>query len=426
MPNTDETADSTQPQPRQSRFTITHENGSIVEGTVTTTIVTDPKLLDHDDWASFDEIRTDMMERIKERRKASAPGTPFPANALRGLLGQWATYMVEGANVPPEFYYLSALTYLGHCLGASMHLGLPATRPQLYTLLIGPPSCGKGWAIERTRELYESLPELHRPNVCDKVNSAEGIATAIKSHGGDEDLLLSIDEFMTLLKKGAVDNSILLDEMLTLFEKTVYESNTAQKSVRLENIHLSLLSTIQQERWEETAGGLVASGFSSRLILVPHPTPLSAIPREGPPRDPAILEGFKQELTRRLVKYKTAGVLRRSEEAKANFDRWKATLPRTDETARLGTSIGLRLLVLVAVDFGKEEVDAEVVEVVTGLLGWQLGIKLGLTPSRGMKPLAECQNKIVSALRRGPRTLQELNKNLGLYAKYGTEWYRRQ
>jgi hypothetical protein len=229
------------------------------------------------------------------------------------------------------------------------------------------------------------------------------------------DLIVTPDEFNGILKKAKGETATLGECLNTLFEKTDYDNAKAGGIFRIEDTHLSLLSTIQDKIWNEVGGELMQNGFASRMILAKRSSPIPTVSVDMPPIDESVQAEYAQALIKRFNTLPTEPYAFRAESVQA-FDRWKDVLPKEDATQRL-KSIGYRLMMLVAFDLNKTEIDLDVIRVVIALLDWQLGVRLDLKPNEGKNLAAQCANEIIKLLEKGPKTQRDF-KRAYLYDHY--------
>jgi hypothetical protein len=379
---------------------------------------------------SMKEMQEIRWEQIREKRRGEAErGLPFPQEALRGLLGGWSQFMAYGSIIPSQFYLMLALTFLGHLLAKrrvtlDIARGRRIIQPRLNTLVVDDPSGGKGTCLRNTTEFFASLPEPYTPFVAEGVNSAEGlqehIAQTRKTRPDLSDAILAPDEFSALLKKTQLENATLGDMLNTLFEHTRYETHAVGRHVKIDNLRLSLCSTIQIKRWTDVAGGEIdENGFTSRLLLV---TREGKVPKAGmrlPPLDEGRNAEYARTLAARLIDVPEGYAFPVTDEAVAAVDQWWFGMPQDNSAIRLNT-IGDRLMLLLAFDLGKTEVDLEVVQTVIALLNWQYAVRIALAPSHARNTDADCYQKIVGLLKsHGSLTRRQLgsqHKLDGIYS----------
>ncbi len=77
--------------------------------------------------------------------------------------------------------------------------------------------------------------------------------------------------------------------------------------------------------------------------------------------------------------------------------------------------MAMRLLPLLAINDGKNDIDREVVEKATAIAGWQLEVRMELDPIDADNAIAKMEEKIRRELRnKGARTERELRQYCGV------------
>lgn len=366
------------------------------------------------------EIRHPVTATVKgesasEMPPLATPGLeiPFPEAAYVGVAGEFATLYAHYVESPKPFLYVAYLTYFGALLGPYVTLETelrPASR--LYSVLVGESALGrKSSAMGHADHFFQPfLPD--RLAVLYGLGSAEGIARVVKEKGFP--VLLHFDELKIFVDKAKQDGSVALPMVTTLYEFTKYQNHTRDRSIELESVHLSLLAASTKETYESMwASQFMDIGFLNRLFVVlarrttkrsfpdaipaAHIEALRAKTREH-------LDGIWRSMPQPLI-------LRLTPDA---FEFWKVWYEALEESVyanRLDT-IGLRLMMLLAITSGRVEVDDATVQAVVTLLDYELAVRKLLDPIDAENAVARMEERIRRALQRGRLRKRDLARQV--------------
>lgn len=327
---------------------------------------------------------------------------PFPERAYVGVAGEFADLYAAYVESPKPFLYVAYLTYLGAFLGSSVTLETELRpSPRLYTVLVGESALGrKSASMGHVDRFFEPLLR-ERVAILYGLGSAEGIARVIKQKGLP--VLLYFDELKAFVDKAKQEGSVALPMVTTLFEFTKYENHTRDRSIEVENAHLSLLAASTRE----TYGGIWTAqfldiGFLNRLLIVTaRRTTRRAFPAPIPT---TLVEGLRAKTKEQLEEVwrlePQPSILRLTPGA---FERWKTWYEGLEDSLyanRLDT-IGLRLMIIFTITTGKGEVDEEIVNAVVALLDYELAVRKLLDPIDAENAIARMEERIRRALQRG-------------------------
>jgi hypothetical protein len=272
-----------------------------------------------------------------------------------------------------------------------------APQPRLYTLILGESADDrKSTAIKMTLKFFrESLTDFP---VCYGVGSAEGLAEQFKqSHR----LLLTFDEFKTFVAKAKIETSVLLPAVNILFEDNRYQSSTKKHSINLKDVHLALLAASTVDTYSNIFDSqFLDIGFLNRLFVVKdHGHKRWAIP---PKIDLQERDTLKRQLgeTLKMVKDLSKGgpvELGLTVDAGERFEEWYHDLPQTQTAKRLDV-YGHRLMLLLAVNDGKFEIDLETIERTIALLDYEYQIRQEVDPINADSKIAVMEERLRRSL----------------------------
>jgi hypothetical protein len=317
--------------------------------------------------------------------------------------------MSEGTEVPEEFYFAAALTFVGATSGNRLKLNAALnTEPRLFTVLLGESGdVKKSSALRNTtdffRRIWERSPLSTGPIISHGVGSAEGLAEKFKN--GAEGVVLCLDELKSLVQKTKIESSALLPMIASLFEQNSYENTTKKQSVRLDDARFSMLGCCTTDTYKSMwTGDAVAIGFPNRLFVVVADRKRKVCWPE--PRDEAKLESIRTRIISQLDRLPVTLAI--ESDAKCEWERWYEALPSSIHAKRLD-SIGFRLLSLIALTTDKQSIDLETVRTVVTILDYELSVRTVTDPVDADGTIAKLEETIRRQLAgRGPLTKREL------------------
>jgi len=333
-------------------------------------------------------------------------GSTFPREAIRGIAGRFADLYSQYLEAPWSFWALNFLTCLGNVIADRVTLESAINpQPRLYTVLLGESADERKSESQRqTLALFEeALPDDFRP--CLGVGSAEGLAERLKEH---PKTLLVFDEFKSFVNKASIDASVLLPCVNSLFDGNAYHSQTKAHSIGIKAAYLSIMAASTVDTYARMwTPAFTDIGFLNRLWLVPDKAERRfALPRPIPDLE---RQRIKSEIISLVESLRARWVLRMTPEACACFDEWYAHVPRSLFSKRLDT-YGHRLMILLSIQEGQEEVTGDIAERVCSLLNWQLGVRQEHDPIDAENKIARMEEAIRRALVRGPISPRSLQR----------------
>ena len=355
----------------------------------------------------------------------------FP-NIMVGVAGDFAKIYGAHLESPEHFLYMSYLTILGLILSDKIWLkSQRKPRPRLYTVLLGESgNSRKSTAIEETElhfreyEGYKDKDNSLSFITCKGAASSEGIGRMLKrafpNANSFKKALLYYDEFQVFTSKANIKNSTLLMATNTLFESESYENITAQRPIRIENAHLSLLSACTPDTYSKIfTSKFMDIGFNNRLFLVP------GFSDKDFSVTPEVSQKFKLYLFEQLdirlkLAEKIAGLgIGITKEAMNHWSAYYKILKKqVPFSIRLDT-YGLRLMPLLAINESKTIVDKAISNKVIQLLDWQLNIRRLHDPIDAEGKVAKMEETVRRKLLIKPNwSKRELQRSVQ-YNRYG-------
>lgn len=362
-------------------------------------------------WNCRQQCGVNSPIRLALRLETAKQPTEFPRYTIRGLAGEFADLYSEYLESPWSFFAFSYLTCLGSILSDRVSLRSEISpQPRLYTVNLGESGDDrKSEAIKKTIVFFEDAMAHGEFRVCHGVGSAEGLAKKLgEVETGPKKLLLVYDELKSFVGKAMIEGATLLPAVNSFFEGNRFHSATKTHSVELNDVFLSLLgaSTIEtfSRMWTPV---FLDIGFLNRLWLIrDHGERKFSIPKEIPFEE---IKNLQCKLGDLLKKFPHAVKLPIDEDARAVFDRWYFSVNPSPFTKRLDT-YGLRLMVLLAINEGSQEVTEEIASNVVQLLQWQLQVRREVDPVDAENSIARTEEIIRRALSSGPLSKRDLQR----------------
>jgi len=327
----------------------------------------------------------------------------FPYNILGGVAWDYANLYSSFLEPPAEFFYMSFLTCLGNILSDKLTIDSEISpQPRFNVLLLGESADDrKSTAIKKTVEFFGDILSY-----CEGVGSAEGLQKELKDK---EKLVLCFDELQQFVGKVAIQSSVLLPCVTSLFEQNTYESHTKHKSLKLENAYLSILAASTVETYEKIWNSNFTNiGFTNRLFLVPGSGGRKfSVPRNIPTKDKINLIDRVKAIVNKVGDRLEMKITNKAFES---YDWWYHNLEISVHAKRLDT-YALRFMPLLAINEMKTEVDEDIVDKVIELMNWQLEVRKTHDPIDADNEMAKMEEKIRRVLKtHGELTIRELKQ----------------
>jgi hypothetical protein len=383
----------------------------------------------------------------KSARKANAKGSPndenafaesgasppnaltFPPELMVGTLGDFAREAGRGNELPEVFLYFAALTFLGAYVSRSTVVRLNRDeQPRLYTVLVGASGDVKKSAcmnsaarffrgLELRVGMFDCVPKIQKG-----LNSAEGlvrIANGYKQRGAppvppEKNILCTFDEFASLMAKGAIDASVLLDTIGSLFAENEYSTSVKNQTIDLADVHLSLLAGCTDQTWENVwTSKAIDIGLDNRILIVTADAKPNWVGLPEPPNE-KVLAKLRVRLTKQIKN--TPSEFSFTASAKKLWESWYRSLRRNNENELSGTrrrldTIGIRLAMLIALTTDKREIDDATVRTVTEIMNYAHHVRKAYAPIDAETFDAHVEQAIMRALwTHGPLSRSETNR----------------
>jgi hypothetical protein len=338
----------------------------------------------------------------------------FPYQVLAGPAGNFANVYNDLIESCQQFLYMAYLTCLGNALCPKLSIKTTLkTQPRLYVVLVGESADDrKSTAIDAAVDFFRLV--LDRDfHYSEGVGSAEGLQRVLKKaeeQYADQatGTLLVHDEFKAFVSKCNIDNSVLLPCVNTLFEKTRYENSVKKNEIIIEKAYLSMLAASTTETYERIyKPHFFHIGFPNRIFLVPGTTQRKySLPEEIPNEKN---QQIKQELIA-VLKYAKDGIrYNLTGDAREYYQHWYLNRDNSVHVKRMET-YSLRLMMLLAANEQKQEIDLDIVQKATALCDWEVEVRKLYDPIDADSIYAQMEEKVRRHLSNGPMKDWELKR----------------
>ncbi len=324
-----------------------------------------------------------------------------------GVAGEFADAYATISEAPWQFYFMAYLTALGSLLTGDITIKtLLKVQPRLYIIFLGVSGRGrKSTPIAITigffKDLFADFGLMHN------ANSGEGLGVFLAK---SPRTFLVYDEFLAFVQKASQKGNTILGVVTMLFEKNEYQTATKDKQLLIDNAYLSMLAACTTDTWERCWNAdFTAIGLVNRLFIVPgHMDKLVPIP---PRLDLDTWQNLRDN-TRLIVNLAQAvKEYDLTQTAYALYDNWYRNEldHKSLHSVRLDT-YALRLMLLLAVSRGLEQIDDSVVLDAIKLVNWQLRVRQLYDPLDADNEMARVETRIRRTLSTGTKTLRELQQ----------------
>ncbi len=350
------------------------------------------------------------------------PDLAFPNRVMQGAAGYFANIYKDYLETPQTFLFMGYLTCLGALLSRILTIKSEIqTQPRLYTVLVGESATDrKSTTLNVVTKHFENVVKEFSQSW--GLGSAEGLQRLLKNgppNGTPPGTLLVFDEFKTFVSKCRIDTSVLLPCINSLFESNRYETHTKKSSVKINDAHISMLAASTLPTYERIYNSsFIDIGFPNRIFLVVGTAMRKfSFPERVPQGE---RDGMKDKLLE-IVKHVGDGLeLDITRDARKLFHDWYMNLEQSIHSRRID-GYGHRLMMLLAANDRKSEIDIEVVKNTIALCDWQLQIRKQHDPIDADTEMAKIEEKIRRALGKGPLTNSKLKQ--GTNANRAGLWY---
>ncbi len=245
---------------------------------------------------------------------------------------------------------------------------------------------------------------------CDGVGSAEGLMIDLQKA---PKLMLFYDEMLSFVNKCEARESSLLSKVNELFQKTSIENRTKTGKVQyVRDAHLSFFGCCTTDTFQRMFSHAFADiGFMNRLWLVMADSDraFSKPPVVTPWEKAKLMEKFNKIM--KTFPYKTKTIIGFEPDAEKRWDDWYVHLDRDENTKRLDSNLGFKMMQLMAINECKYKIDLEMMERVIKLLEYQRQVRVLSKPIEATSEVAMLENLIRKALlKHGELTARELKQ----------------
>jgi hypothetical protein len=299
---------------------------------------------------------------------------------------------------------VSYFTSLGCAISRHVRLNTALNvQPRLYTGLLG-----ESWTAKKSTAIYHTDSFFQQVNHAQPLfktiyglGSAEGVARALGDDGLP--LLISFDELKTFVDKTKQEGNVGLPMITSLFEQNNWDNYTVKKTISIRDAHISFIAACTTATYERMwTATYIDIGFINRLFVVSCartrkvampkmiPTvPLEALIRKTREQVISIIDGPRP----RMLEIDQGGL--------ALWEDWYQALEDSVHARRLDT-IGMRLMLLLAVTTSSAKVTRDIVSRVIDILDYELRVRRLTDPIDAENIIAKLEEKIRRVVREHP------------------------
>lgn len=379
------------------------------------------------------------VDTSQDADELDAPRTrpTYPDKVWEGsFYGEFAELCGADNHIPLKLFSETLRTVVGAIVGRQLSTSVTGAVPRMFTVLIGPPGCGKGTACEYVRLLFDGrwdgLTHTENPllygsdciwnnsgigaRVVD-IASAPGLMNAVLgAKGKTPDVVMrwtpmprfiSIrEEVQSLFSNFAIEGGTgagLESILCELYDRTSFSfTQTAKRQGEAPNVMYSLLGGITKELWDSTfaAAQAAESGFLSRVNI---------IATENKKRVGGMTAPDFTSLRSRLVPFlaaleHTPRFIKPSPDARGLMNEWFADLEMPDghSSARLNIH-AWRTALHIAWLRGAEFIQTSDVESGIKVAEYQKEMRIWHAPIAGDTRAARCEAAIRRTIREAKR-----------------------
>ena len=342
----------------------------------------------------------------------------FPDWVMGGLAKEFSDLYVDSIEVPSIFLYFGFLTCMGSILSDKISIDLEIRpQPRFYCVFLGESASDrKSTALKKLMNFFSNGKDsmdrnaLDESSVCWGVGSAEGLG---KKFEDNKKIVLCYDELKHFVQKSKISSSVLLPCVGELFENNRYSNNTKTTQINMENAYLSVIAASTVGTYETMFTNTFTDiGFVNRLFIVPgRATKRIALP---PTVDEFAINAVKAKMLNIFWKIGNFTKMGIDKNAAAMYSDWYNNLEKSSHTKRLDT-YAIKLMMLIAINEFKDEIDLEIVEKVIAIGNWQLAVRKVYDPIDADGKTAEMEQRIRRMFENDHAIVTERNMKRALY-----------
>lgn len=324
-------------------------------------------------------------------------------------------------DLPYSLKFMAAVTIVGALLSGKAYMrGETHIDPRFYTVLVDAKGAGKGGACAEVRSALCPLIE-GQLNIAPSIDSGPALVLEVAQYPRTMLYADELDKVFETAKPTGTSRNSLFAELLTLYDG--HETGNSAKanfelpkdvrnrvcknggaSINVNNAHFSLLGGVQPEvfatMWRGVKGG--ANGLQSRFTLVSSGN--KSVPEPQQPTDWLVLRQIAERITDQVQAYlnaETPQFINMPTELGERLRTWWRE--RSDAHPKASTrtpAMLLRMLIVLAVTNGIQEITPELVDQAIGFGEYQIQLAERFMPSDAMTWTAVFEELILKAFRK--------------------------
>ena len=351
----------------------------------------------------YNRPKIDLIEVADEDYKTD--DLIFPAECMAGLAKEFSRLYSDHLESPEQFFFFGFLTCLGTLFADRVTLNSETNpQPRLFTVLLGESADDrKSTVLKKVSNIFSGYDDGFR--ICWGTGSAEGLSDLFEV---DKRLILCYDELKHFVQKSTIASSVLLPCIGTLFENNRFETNTKNKHILMEDVYLSLIAASTVDTYETMFKSTFTDiGFTNRLWIVPgRSTKRISLPPPVPEEEINKIKAGIDNMNWKLGTYTKLSI---TDEAFTLYNDWYINMTRSVHTKRLET-YAKKLMILLTINEGLDEVCLETMEKVIKFCDWQLAVRKKYDPIDAENIYADMEQRVIKHLDRGMLTKRELKQ----------------
>jgi DnaB-like helicase N terminal domain/Protein of unknown function (DUF3987) len=280
-----------------------------------------------------------IVSALQSELRQIAQPQDFPAPlakiALQGIVGQFVEAALPCTEADESCLVYQFLTAMGNVMGRNNHgiFGSDVHFPNLFTLIVGDTSAGKGQGLSAVRHLMSLVDQNWEESHCKySAASGEAVVRLASQTGDDGRLCLIMPEMSVLLNSANREGSNTSGYLRLGWDGLPMENNRSRSADEARNYLLSLVGHITPEELTEIFSNVDwYNGMANRFLWATVRKSKTLSRMERKPNFVGITKTIHD-----LLALPSIGQVRFTEEGGRFFDDWVQSLPTFD--GKLGAS----------------------------------------------------------------------------------------
>jgi hypothetical protein len=280
----------------------------------------------HTPESSARTIISTVRNELSQRLEYGDTDFPFALTekSLCGIVGDFVKAALPCTEADENALAYQFITAVGNLFGTGSFATFGADRhyPNLFQLIVGPTSAGKGQSLSAVRHCLSTVDPEWLDHVKHSAASGEALVRLVSELEDDPRMLVVLSEMSVLLNSSNREGSNLSGYLRIAYDGAPLEHNRAQKSFKASNYLLSTIGHITPQELTETMSNVDFYNGSTNRFLFAACRRSKVLPRMGKVPD------FGSVVTRlsAMLNLPAAGKVDFSEEGGRTWDQWVYSL----------------------------------------------------------------------------------------------------